>query len=63
MKYLGREITFSKKNKRLNFYFPNGSVYIGTNFSLKRFKLKDLREMFLLAVMPYEYLNRRFLNK
>jgi hypothetical protein len=63
MKYSGREITFTKKNKRLHIYFPDGSVFLGTSFSLKKFKLKDIKEMFLLAVMPYEYLNNRFLNK
>lgn len=63
MKYCGREITFNRKHKRINFYFPNGTIYVGTNFSLKRFKLKDLKEMLILAVMPYKYLNNRFLNK
>lgn len=63
MKYLGREITYNHKNKRIDFYFPNGTIYLGTNFSLKKFKLKDLWEMLVLSVMPYEYLNNRFLRK
>jgi transposase len=60
IKYNGREVEY--KNKRLSIYFEKQTVYIGSNFNLKKMSFKRWLNLFLILTMPYEKLNNWFLN-
>jgi hypothetical protein len=61
LKYLGREITVTKK--ALIFIFPKGSIYAGEVFLWKRMKLKHLPKILKTFVMPHSYLEKQFMNE
>jgi hypothetical protein len=61
IKYCNREVSITK-NKFFHVYFIKQDILCGKSFSLKKLNEKSFKEIILYLVMPYEWLNKRFLN-
>lgn len=62
VRFLNRDIEVTKS--RINICnFKGEKILIGRSFNKKEMNIKSYKILILMIFMPYDYLNKRFLNK
>lgn len=60
-KYAGRKVEIT--TKYLSVMFPDASIYVGTVFPRKAFKLKKIPRIIKLLTLPHEQLEREWMGQ
>lgn len=61
IRWFGRDFEINKNRINVN-NFKKEKILIGTNFNKKQMDLKQWKKLFLYLVMPYSWLNYRFMK-